>query len=439
MSISKESVGAALDILGPGTRIDVSDEDTGLLRYAASRVTAQHSERRFRVRVRVTRGGRTVSGTLETLEPAAVRELNSRLTHALASLPPCPPGGREVPQVPRNGSTPESDDAVTRPKASGRHDWFDTVRKGLGDDVSLGGSIRDDVIERVVADSDGLFRSETLTKASLQAIAERDGRSVAVRELHHDAAAVEVDRVADRLLAQLAPLPAKDLPRGTHRVVMRPQAAIVLLSTFGYAALGAAGYARGTTAVAGRLGENVVSDLLTVTDDGNDPDGMPSRFDVEGSARRRTPLIERGALAGVVSNLEFADVTGGESTGHGVPFGWRFGALPSPSHLLMDAGTATEEDLLAECGDGLLVSQLNYLRVLHPKDTLVTGSTRNGTYQVRDGKVVGVCPGVRLTFRLDEVLRSVLAVGRDRERGDAPFIESVVAPALLIDAGPLSV
>jgi predicted Zn-dependent protease len=262
---------------------------------------------------------------------------------------------------------------------------------------------------------------------------------VSVRAMHRDAAGIEVDGLAQRLLTELADLPVRERVRGTCRVLLRPQAVNTLISTFGYAVLGAAAYARGTTAVAGRLGEQVVSDLLTLTDDGNDPDGLPSAFDVEGSVRRRTPLIERGALAGVVSNLEFAGVTGGVSTGHGVPFGWRFGALPSPSHLLLAEGDSSEEDLLTACGDGLVVSRLDYLRVLHPKDTLVTGTTRDGTYWARDGRIVAVHPSVRLTFRMDEVLRAVLAVGRDRERGEVPFMESVVAPALLIEAGPLAV
>jgi hypothetical protein len=38
---------------------------------------------------------------------------------------------------------------------------------------------------------------------------------------------------------------------------------------------------------------------------------------------------------------------------------------------------------------------------------------------------------------MDEVLNAVLAVGRTRECGDTTFMDSVVVPSLLIDAGPL--
>jgi predicted Zn-dependent protease len=439
MSLNDAAVRTALDILGPGTRLDISDEDSGLLRYAHSRVSAQHAESRLRVRVRVTRDDRSVTGSLESLEPEAVRALADRLGHALTTLPACPPAGDVVTPIATETPVRQENRDSERPRAADRHKWFHTVRKGLGDDVSLGGAIRNDVVERIVADSDGLFQAESLTKASIQAIAGKGDRSVSVRGLHRDASRIDVDGMAERLLTELAPLPVRDVAKGTHRVLLRPQAVIHLLSTFGYAALGAAGYTRGTTAVAGRLGERIVSDLLTISDDGNDPDGLPSGFDAEGTPRKRTPLVEAGKLTGVVSNLEFAHVTGGISTGHGVPFGWRFGALPSPSHLLMEPGEAGEAELLETLGEGLLVSRLDYLRVLHPKDTLVTGTTRDGTYWVSGGRVVAVHPSVRLTFRMDEVLNAVLAVGKDRERGEVPFMESVTAPALLVDSGPLTV
>jgi predicted Zn-dependent protease len=441
MSIDQAQVGQALEILGAGTRLDILGENTDLLRYAESEITAQHSERRLRVRVRINRDGRAVAGSLETLDPAEVRALADRLDAALAELP-CPPGTAasttevaadaelEQPEVPVCPTILESDPAV-------RHQWFKTVRDGLGAEAKLGGAIRYEVMDRVVADSSGLLRAETLTKASIQAIAKQDGRSASVKLLHRDADQLPIDEIPARLRAALTPLPTREAHHGTCRVLLKPQAVNSLIATYGYAALGANAYATGRSTVSGRLGEKVASELITLVDDGGDTDGLPSGFDAEGNVRRRVTLLDRGVLTGLVSDRRRAGLTGGVPTGHAVPDGWRFGGDPVPSHLLLAAGESTEDELLAECGSGLVVNRLDYLRVLHPKETLVTGTTRDATYWAEDGKLVAWHPQLRFTFRMDEVLNAVLAVGSIRERCDQTFMDSIVVPSLLIEAGPL--
>jgi len=439
VSIDETQVRAALEAFGDGASLDIANERIDLLRYARSRITAQHGEERFRVRVRVERGGRVVAGSLETLDRVAVDALAAKLEAALTIVGPGPAGAAVAGHAGPPTSTGPQPAALPAPTtADQRCDWFRTIRAGLADKAALGGSIRNDVIDRVVANSDGLYQAETVNRINVQAIAEQDGRSVSFRTLRADPAEIDVEPIAGQLLDELGDLPMREKASGTFRVLLRPQAALTLIATYGYAALGAAGYAENRTAVAGRMGEQVVSDLITLTDDGADPAGVPSRFDPYGAPRRRTPLLDRGRLVGVVSDAKHAAVTGGVPTGHGVPLGWRFGADPAPSHLLLEPGTATEDDLVTELGEGLIISRLDYLRILHPKDTLVTGTTRDATFWAADGQVVAWHPQVRLTFRLDEALNAVLAVGRDRQCGEQPFIESVVSPALLIDAGPFT-
>jgi predicted Zn-dependent protease len=441
MSIERTDVEQALEILGPGTRLDVLGENAELLRYAESEITAQHSERRLRVRVKVNRDGRTAGGTLETLDPAAVQVLADRLTAALADLPAAADTAEDQPVAP-TGTT--LDQLVVEPAKSivdcdpaVRHEWFTTVRDGLDPSARLGGAIRYDVLDRVVADSAGLFRSETLTKASIQAIARQDGQSASVKLVHRDADLIPIGDIPGRLREALRPLPVREPFRGAYRVLLKPSAVNTLIATFGHWALGAQHYASGRSVLAGRMGQQVVSEQLTLVDDATDTAGLLSGFDAEGNIRRRTPLIDRGVLTGLVSDRRRAELTGGVPTGHAVPDGWRFGGDPVPSHLLLDAGDATEEELLAGCGSGLVVNRLDYLRVLHPKQTLVTGTTRDATYWAEDGKVVAWHPQLRFTFRMDEVLNAVLAVGAVREIGDQTFMDSVVVPSLLIDAGPL--
>lgn len=445
MTITQSQIQQALEILGEGTRLDVLGENADLLRYAESEITAQHSERRLRVRVRITRNGRAVAGSLETLDPKAIRSLSDRLSSALEALPTTTHSSGAAASSPADApaavkttatevvpakSVLEADPAI-------RHQWFNEVRAGLDDTMKLGGAIRYDVQDRVVADSTGLFRAETLTKATIQAIAKQGDHSASVKIVHRDADQIPVHEIPARLREALRPLPVGEPHHGTCRVLLKPNAANSLIATYGYAVLGATAYTTGRSAVSGQLGEKVTSDLITLIDDGTDEDGLPSGFDAEGNQRHRTTLIKNGVLTGVVSDQRRKAVTGGVPTGHAVPDGWRFGGDPVPSHLLLEPGEATEDELLAELGSGLVVNRLDYLRVLHPKETLVTGTTRDATYWAEDGKLVAWHPQLRFTFRMVDVMNAIMAVGAARERCDQTFMESVVVPSLLIDAGPL--
>ncbi|HET6739395.1 MAG TPA: hypothetical protein VFH76_10695, partial [Kribbella sp.] len=145
MSIERADIEQALRILGPGTRLDVLGENAELLRYAESEITAQHSERRLRVRVKVKRDGRTAGGTLETLDRDAVQVLADRLGAAFADLPVAANGESEsAPADP----VPELEQFVVEPAKSivdgdpaVRHQWFTTVRDGLDESARLGGAI----------------------------------------------------------------------------------------------------------------------------------------------------------------------------------------------------------------------------------------------------------------------------------------------------------
>lgn len=431
-SIDPEAVAQALKIFGSGAHIDVSDETIGLLRYANSRVTAQHGEQRLRARIRLERDGKVVYGSLDTLEAEAVQALASTMTTALTDL-----GAGAVAGDVHIG-TPTPSQTVEPIGAEARHALFTKLRDDLGQRALLGGAIRTEVCDRIVAGAEGIFQAETLTKLALQALASNRDGSASVRLITRNPAEISIDGIAEQLFADLAPMPMCAPDPGPCQVVLRPQAAMSLIGTYGYAALGAAGYAAGRTAASVPMGQQIVSEQVTIVDDAHDPDGLPSQFDSEGTTRRRVPLITRGRLTGVVSDSRRAEVTGGRSTGHATPFNWRFGGDPVPTHMLLDAGDATESDLIASCERGLVVSRLDYLRVLHPKDTLVTGTTRDATYWVEGGRIVGRHPAVRFTFRMNEALKAVLAVGKQRERSEQVFMESVVAPGMLIDAGPFT-
>ena len=99
----------------------------------------------------------------------------------------------------------------------------------------------------------------------------------------------------------------------------------------------------------------------------------------------------------------------------------------------MTAGDVPREELIAGMERGLLVTRFHYTNVVHPKLAIVTGMTRDGTFLVEGGKLVGPVRNLRYTQSYLDALAGVSAVSRERKavRG---FLGAAVVPALRIDA-----
>ena len=427
-----------LDVLGPPAHLEVLAERHELLRFGSSRVTYQHSEERLLVRVRIVRNGRTAWGTTSSLRRTSLRALRDQLEAMVKALPAggaaplAEAGDREL-----AGDTYFASTAGAR--AEDRAALFRRALKACPADARLGGSISHTLVEHSVANTAGLLRRERRTRVSAQFIGAMDGRSSIGRALHRDANAVPIDRALDDVRSGLLDLPVRSLEPGVYRAVLSPQATNTLLAVYGQIALGGRQFLDGASSTSGRIGEQITSPLVTLEDNGGDAHGLPTSFDSEGFSKRRVRLLEQGVLASVVHDEQTARRAGAEPTGHSAPPGWRFGADPIPSHLLMRAGTASDADLLTACDTGLSIQRLDYVRVVNARQTLVTGTTRDATRWIERGRIAARVPQFRFTVRLADLLASTEAVGNRRQRGDSVFMESIVAPAILVSALPVQV
>ena len=99
--------------------------------------------------------------------------------------------------------------------------------------------------------------------------------------------------------------------------------------------------------------------------------------------------------------------------------------------MLMEPGTSSREDLLAGLDRGLLVTRFHYTNPVHPKLAIVTGMTRDGTFLVEGGKVVGPVKNLRYTQSYLAALAGTVAVARERKTLKG-FL-GVVVPAIRVD------
>lgn len=281
-----------------------------------------------------------------------------------------------------------------------------------------------------VANSQGARQSGTRTVAQLLTVSMGPAggtgyaESAAVDATAIDAAAIGREAAAKaQATADAAALDAGDYP-----VVLEEYAVVDVMDMLGYLGFSALAVQEGRSFV--EPGKRIGSDLVTVTDDGSDPAGLPLWFDYEGVAKQRVPLITNGLCQGVVYDSQTAAHDGVASTGHGLPAPNPYG--PFPLNMVMAPGDRTREELIAGLDRGLLVTRFHYTNPVHPKLAIVTGMTRDGTFLVEGGRIVAPVRNLRFTQSYLDALAGVSAVASDR-RTLKGFLGGVVVPAVRID------
>ncbi len=103
---------------------------------------------------------------------------------------------------------------------------------------------------------------------------------------------------------------------------------------------------RGRSLFAGKVGEEVAQPSFVLVDDGRHPEGPASApFDGEGSATRRTPLIEAGRLAGYLYDARTARKDGRETTGNANRGSYRSPPSVAATNLLVRPERAPSRSL----------------------------------------------------------------------------------------------
>ena len=136
--------------------------------------------------------------------------------------------------------------------------------------------------------------------------------------------------------------------------------------------------------LAGKLGEKVASENLTVIDDGTIP-GLfgTSPFDDEGVPSRRTVVIERGVLKSYLLNTYAARKLGMKTTGN-ASRGLTGNAGIGHGNFYLEKGVQTPEQIIAGIPNGFYVTELMGFGV-----NIVTGDYSRGAagLWIRNGEL----------------------------------------------------
>jgi PmbA protein len=219
-------------------------------------------------------------------------------------------------------------------------------------------------------------------------------------------------------------LDARRVPTQSVPVVFAPEMARSLIGNIFEAANGDSIY-RGASFWAGKLGERVASENVTVIDDGTLV-GLfgTAPFDGEGLPTRRTVVVEKGVLKNYLLNTYTARKLNMQSTGNAAR-----GLAGTPGigagNLFLEAGESTPQQLLAEVKSGFYVTELMGFGV-----NMVTGDYSRGAagLWIENGELTYAVEEITIAGNLKEMLNNITTIANDLE-----FRGSVTSPTLRID------
>jgi PmbA protein len=219
---------------------------------------------------------------------------------------------------------------------------------------------------------------------------------------------------------------------GTYSVILSPMAVGLLLYYLSWMGFHARSVQSGQSFLTGKKGKHVLSEAISIWDDGLDGSGYGVPFDWEGVPKQRVDIIRDGLAKNVVYDVFTAAHDSSYSTGHCLsPLRDHYYSSPLPSNLFMAAGKASKEEMIASTERGILIEHLWYVREVHYGKTIVTGMTRDGTFLIENGQITRPLCNLRFAQSIADAFSNVEMLGRDLHLAEQ-FIGVTVTPALKV-------
>ena len=427
--------------IGDGAMAHVSAERSLMLRYARSRPTQSTAVDDLTVEIAVLRAGRVGTASTNGTDSDSL-ERCARLAEAAAEATARSGGEGDYPGFPppRPVRPAEGYDAETAridaaPGGQALAEAFDAAERH---GVEAHGTWTVGAVETAVASSEGAAVQETVTDAFMKVVCiAPTGRSGYASAASKSVADIDPGGLAETAASKAAAAGEPErLEPGEYPVVLDRSAVSELLAMLGWYTFNGLAFLEDRSAFSGRLGSKVAAPAINLSDSPRYAGTLQRGFDAEGVPKAPLPLIQDGVAMSVVHDTRSAARAGTASTGHALaPGGSSFG--PMPTNLVLVGGGASDvAELCRPIERGVYVTRLWYVNAVRPKETLLTGVTRDGTFLIEDGEIGRPLADMRFTdsalglLERTQALTSSARLTSDGEFYGRRFATGVVCPAL---------
>ena len=408
-ALATRALGIATKVAGKHAevKVDVHGGANANVRFARNAITTSGSGDETTVSIYVKLGKRHASASTNQANDDAVKALAER-TVTMAKLSPEDP--ESMPLLPfqeYRQALISYDGAVANMDPTGRAAVASRAC-ALGDktDTWVAGLVERRAAAHALVTSSGIrafHRDTSFSYSTTARTKDGTGSGWAGREgwrvADLDDTAISQTAI-DKARASASPKP---LAPGKYTVVLEP-AAVQEMLTFLIGSMDQRSADEGRSFFAGKIGEKLFPDAITLKSDPGSAETPHSMFDGEGMRLEPQSWIEAGRVKQLEMSRYWAAKQGKEPTG-------------SQSVFHLAGGTAASiDELVKGTKRGLLVTRFWYTRMLEPQTVMLTGLTRDGVFLIENGKVTQPVQNFRYNESPVNVLKNAEAMTRETFR-----------------------
>ncbi len=306
------------------------------------------------------------------------------------------------------------------------------IERCRASNFSAAGIIDNEMDLVALGNTKGLFAYHTGTRASVSLTVKGPEGSGWAQDQAYKFSALNCEQVAEKAVEICTRNQnPQDIQPGEFTVILTPEAVAELLMFVGFTGFGAQSYIEGRSFLAGKLGQKLFNEKLSLKDNAYHPGSTGLPFDFEGLPKKTVELVVNGEATNLVHDRKTAQKFNTESTGHALPPPNPRG--PIPLNLEVDSGKQTMDEIIQNTPKGIMVTHFHYTNLVDPKRLIITGMTRDGTFLIEDGKVSHPVKNMRFTENMVKAFSNIDSITSDRKVVSSFWGRTFYVPAMKID------
>jgi len=390
--------------------VNISGQSQGVTRFANSEISQNVNKSDLQISLTLHDGKKEATSSTNVLDNASLKKLVQDTETMLAVSPAGEFDAAEW--NPPNIKDTENDSTLAEIyNAKGR---AEAIKEGVAalDGLSSAGAL---ILQKRIAAYGNSSKPEAtlfseFDNVQFNTVVTHNGADGGGESVSHKASNLNIpgafSQAKQRALMGANPI---TLDGGTYTVVLTPEALGDLMFFLTWS-LNAKRIADGASFYCGLTGTQYFGKNINIYDDVSDARTFPIYFDYEGNKRKSMPLIESGEVKNILYCNKTAAKVGVQSSGHALT---NKGMGGYASNLVMQGGSNSLDEMIKSTERGLFISEFHYTNFVNPKNALVTGLTRNGTFLIENGKLGKAVNTMRFTQSLLEAFSKVTHLSKD--------------------------